>query len=606
MKAIALMVICVMAGLTGTAMAVEFSTHLPGENPFERPSKPTFRPSITKQPGHYSTDDWQRAIDSVWGEGLPVETKLSVFDQFRDVIDAQFACFNNLDATRWDSLRVAYREEIEDTVSRGRFAAMMSHLAMSLDELHTFAVDTHVCSGTVLVPGTPVHVIGGWRYDDHFGAGLTPMPDSSLLVYDVAEPHPLDLQPGDVILGYDGRPWTQCYHELLDAQLPIRRRWWWGSSPSSKPHTLLISAGMNWHLFDTIDVKKRSSDSVVHLPTSLMVGHSIYEHFSEQMDIPGVPKPNIGAMEAVTYGVIDDTRIGYIFGWVWMWNAGQEFYEACSVLTSDTTLAGIIVDFRYNEGGYSSMSDDGLSILFGDTVETDCICIRADTVHRCSLVVSIPASEIAIEGRPPGYDRPIAVLLGPGCYSSGDHVAFRIKHHPMARTFGKPTCGAFIGGTSHIYPHADWSVRYATLERRVAADSSYYLTHRGFEPDTFVWHTREAVADGRDAVVEAAIAWIDSGGGVTEAPRTPATAGRSVQTIIRGVLRLPENLGPSVPRALFSISGRKVADLHPGENDIRHLAPGVYVVHSALSRRTAPVGQSDKRYPPVAKVIVTR
>jgi hypothetical protein len=46
-------------------------------------------------------------------------------------------------------------------------------------------------------------------------------------------------------------------------------------------------------------------------------------------------------------------------------------------------------------------------------------------------------------------------------------------------------------------------------------------------------------------------------------------------TIARGVLRLPAG-GNGI---LHDINGRRVMDLSPGPNDIRHLAPGVYFVH---------------------------
>jgi hypothetical protein len=55
------------------------------------------------------------------------------------------------------------------------------------------------------------------------------------------------------------------------------------------------------------------------------------------------------------------------------------------------------------------------------------------------------------------------------------------------------------------------------------------------------------------------------------------------------VLYVPEASG-----VLLDISGREVMNLHPGPNDIRHLAPGVYFVRPA---GTVPSGQ---------KVILTR
>jgi YVTN family beta-propeller protein len=73
---------------------------------------------------------------------------------------------------------------------------------------------------------------------------------------------------------------------------------------------------------------------------------------------------------------------------------------------------------------------------------------------------------------------------------------------------------------------------------------------------------------------------------------TRITGRRLQPTIVRGVLFLPE--APGLERkaaSLLDISGRDVLDLHPGANDVRALAPGVYFVRpepSAVSRRLSP------------------
>jgi hypothetical protein len=61
--------------------------------------------------------------------------------------------------------------------------------------------------------------------------------------------------------------------------------------------------------------------------------------------------------------------------------------------------------------------------------------------------------------------------------------------------------------------------------------------------------------------------------GVVE-KRPVATSPLQTATVARGVLMLPDRTDAD----LLDIIGRKVMDLRPGENDIRHLAPGVYFV----------------------------
>ena len=75
--------------------------------------------------------------------------------------------------------------------------------------------------------------------------------------------------------------------------------------------------------------------------------------------------------------------------------------------------------------------------------------------------------------------------------------------------------------------------------------------------------------------------------GIADMPRPTQVP---AATLVRGVLRLdglgtrsgsPERNSVMSRAALLDISGRKVMELQPGENDIRHLAPGVFFVREA-------------------------
>ena len=119
----------------------------------------------------------------------------------------------------------------------------------------SYAMD-NVMGTTPLNPGTPI-LTNGMIYVSNFGAGLTPLEDSSLLVYKVVPNHPLGLAPGDIILGYQGILWHQLVRELLQGGVP--HSLWIGGAPSAFNRTLLWAAGESWHLFDTIDVVKYST-----------------------------------------------------------------------------------------------------------------------------------------------------------------------------------------------------------------------------------------------------------------------------------------------------------------------------------------------------------
>jgi hypothetical protein len=82
----------------------------------------------------------------------------------------------------------------------------------------------------------------------------------------------------------------------------------------------------------------------------------------------------------------------------------------------------------------------------------------------------------------------------------------------------------------------------------------------------------------------------------------PPTVGpvRQPSTVVCGVLLLPSlsETGLCGDGVLLDISGRAVTDLHPGANDVRALAPGIYFVRDAVS--------GERSAASVRKVIVTR
>jgi len=474
---------------------------------------------ITKKPGHYTITDWQNAIDSTWGDGLPKAQKLQILDTFWNKIDQEFACFVNhpeYHAGWWDSLYTIYFDEINGGdpnygVSRGRFAAIMNYLSMDLKEAHTLARDNYVSVQTALDPGVPLLVVGAYAENGHFGAGLTPLFDSSLLVFKAVPSHPLGLVPGDIVLGYDGVLWKNLYPQLLEAQLPIclGLGCWWGSSEESYNHSFLKTAGMNWHLFDTLDVIKYSTGDTVHLSVDPLIGQNLNLWCTEQMEIPGVPMPDYLFGDRATFGIISGTQIGYIYIASWFDDIEQQFYNAVNTLMNVYQTTGLIIDFRGSYGGGPHRANPGFKLLFS-TKEP-----LYEFLHRCS-----PTDHLTMCVQDYGYlnyiygsaksyyDKPIAILTGPSALSASDINALALKSHPMTRYFGKATNGAYNLPTPFSLA-SGWFARNAYANTQLASDPGSYLTHSEIEVDEDVWLTPSDVAQGYDTVVEAAKSWIN-------------------------------------------------------------------------------------------------
>ncbi len=481
--------------------------------------------NISKTPGHYSKDDWAALIDTTWGAGLPTSEKLRIFDAVWDYIDQEYGGFVNFPVDI-DSLRGLWRPEIEKGVSRGRFAGIMSHFIHALNEGHTTIADIPVVYGTNLAPRVPVMFIGGgWNDVRHFGAALTPLPDSSLLVIRAMPNHKLGLVPGDIILGYDGIPWKILYKELLEAQLPIRFMGT-GSSTESMTHILLQSAGMNWHLFDKMDIVKYSTGDTLHLTASRLR----YQYLdggiwgNEQLKISGIPMPDYLSDEYISWGIIEGTRIGYIYVGAWFWDGynnknygiGEKFYHAVDRLMNYYYTQGLIIDFRCNPGGSSGERNRGYSLLFNKRITEWGFVERGNPADHFDMKWhSSPfygdAYNFTIPGDPATYyDKPIAILTGPGAGSAADWSSLEMRFHPMVKVFGKPSNGAFSTLIERDLGYSYWHFGYATGSGILLDAPGDYLIHKGAPVDKRIWLSQEDVAQGKDTVVEAAVAWIDS------------------------------------------------------------------------------------------------
>ncbi|MGH1362148.1 MAG: FlgD immunoglobulin-like domain containing protein [Calditrichia bacterium] len=482
------------------------------EPPPSSPNDFNWKKEYGKSTTKFTVTDWQPIIDARWGEGIPTAAKLSLFNQWWNWVDRRYGGFWNHDVNI-DEILNRYQPEIAAGVSRGRFAGIMSHFGLQLMDLHTWIFDIPV-RNTPLNKGTPLMVIGQLNSNRHFGAALTTLPDSSLLVYKAAANHPIGLEPGDLVLGYDGMLWKDIYPNLIAAELPLLLLAVNGSTPESNHYYIMQAAGLNWHLFDTIDIVKYSTGDTLHFSTNLLAGQSTTVWGSEQIDVPGVTWPDRN-VDRVSWGIVDNTNIGYVYVTSWsfdaQFNIRVQFRNAIDSLMHHVPTDGMILDFRFNTGG-GALARDGLELLFNTTVPTVGFDIRSGTTDRFDMIPDPlrPESALVIQGDPNTfYDKPIAVLIGPNSISSGELEAIRTSFHPHARLFGRNASGGNSPSRQITFSNSDW-FSFLTDGSVYLVSTHEYLVHVGTPPDEYVWFDRDDVANGIDTVVESAISWIDS------------------------------------------------------------------------------------------------
>lgn len=479
-----------------------------------------------------STTDWSYTIDTTWGAGLTTAQKLQVFDAYWNKFDQTWGGFPNLDVD-WDSLKTVYRQQVEAGVSRGRFYGILCRMSRALNEWHSWIKDPGVDSifgiyysqygGEIeypnfqsfhYEPGIPLLNLSP-VFRSNFGAGVTTFHDSIALVYSVMPNHPLSLQPGDIILGYDGLLWKQNLLDLLNQELPLLFGGGYSAaSPESRNHANIISIGMNWGLFDTIDILKYSTGDTLHYPTALL--ESITQPYficTEQLPVSNVPFPDLSQNKMVSWGVIDGTTIGYIYVWDWYEQITQTLFgQAVDELMHEQNVTGLIIDLRVHQGGELQYANDGFKHLFNiDPTSNFSGAVRVPGNNHLLLNLETPWSFFFFTPTSEIFDHPIAVLTGPFCGSAGDYNAYRLRFHPMSRFFGKKAATAF----TYIHGENRFSSQYYKF--RVDNGSMYsnynnegYLIHKGFPVDEEVWLTPDGVANGEDDVVSQALEWMNN------------------------------------------------------------------------------------------------
>jgi hypothetical protein len=488
-----------------------------------RHSPPNYK---ARPAGQYRLDDWQTAIDSTWGNGLSLDNRKMFFQSTWDLIDQNFPAFNGLDPNVWQNVWDLYWPEIENpsiSISKGRFCAIMQHSTMVLGDDHTSIMDLDV-SFTEPLPGVPLFICASIGVNDHFGAGLTPLSDSTLLVYRAIDPHPMGLVPGDIILGYQGIPWKEIYPQLLEAHLPMDQPPYHTTSETFA-HSILSAAGLNWHLFDTIDIVKYQTGDTLHLPTELLAGENMELWATEQLDIEGVPKPNPYFEELFSWGYIEGTNIAYIYTHGWWGNESEllgKWEAALDSIMYNSETSGLIIDDRANWGTAFLTFLNPMNRLFDDTLQTYRWynrCSSEDHFDMCRyhdldiFINSIDGESYHF------FNQPIAILTGPHAVSGGDLFPLSMTFHPMVKIFGKPTCGAFSTVTAGEWIYPNWFISLTFTVCDLADNPGDYILRKIFpNPLDFpwveyeeVWLTPEGVAQGRDDVVESAVTWILGG-----------------------------------------------------------------------------------------------
>ena len=170
--------------------------------------------------------------------------------------------------------------------------------------------------------------------------------------------------------------------------------------------------------------------------------------------------------------------------------------KAVSAIMKDCAQCkGFVVDLRGNPGGIGALAS-GLAGWFTDRGGTQLgtMYMRTGQIH------------FAVFARPEPFSGPLAVLVD-GCSASTSEIfAGGLQDLKRARIFGTRTAGAALPSMIERLPDGD-GFQYA-FANYISAGGKV-LEGSGVTPDEEVKLTRRDLLDGKDPVLDRALAWID-------------------------------------------------------------------------------------------------
>ena len=450
-------------------------------------------------------EEMRKRVDEFWGEAPDKTKRLDIFDIIWETLGKNYAGFvtGHVD---WDEIRDRYRPEIENTESFGHFYYLMSSVYREIQDSHAYIDSEKICRSVEeeisLKKRPPVFIMSTFK--TNIGACVTVDRKGQLLVYEVEKNNPAGLEPGDIIVGYDGRMWDDLLDMIFGWELPTCGISY--SSDEAQEFFLKRSVMNNTHLFKYLNFKKYGSDEILSYNTDDIQLVETDLKCTDQLPVENGPEI-VKNWAETSWGRLPDSNIGYIY--ITATDSDNSKFEQAVKELMDTD--GLIIDERFNGGGWGAQKEV-VKLLFNKEVRGKLFNVsRYDEDDYLSMDFD-NSGQFYFEADPETfYDKPIAVLVGPLAGSGGDIFPYLMSFHPKAKRFGMVTNGSF-GSMKQWYVNRPESIIddfYLGYTLTVCYDEDMNLMQGKEEyPEVDVWFNQEDVRNGVDSVAKKAIDWI--------------------------------------------------------------------------------------------------
>ncbi len=190
-----------------------------------------------------------------------------------------------------------------------------------------------------------------------------------------------------------------------------------------------------------------------------------------------------------------DSNIGYIAFNSFM-NPGKLMTKYNNAMMEFMDAKGLIIDLRGNGGGIAAMAM-GMSGWLVDKEEQ----------HLGTVYMKGTELKLIVYPRPISFKGPVAVLVDGLSGSSSEFLAGGLQDIGRAKVFGDNTIGAALPSIIERLPNGD-GFQYAIANYISAGGEA--LEGKGVIPDVEVLYSRASLLEGKDAILDSAVSWIES------------------------------------------------------------------------------------------------
>jgi len=307
------------------------------------------------------------------------------------------------------------------------------------------------------------------------------------------------ISPGDMVIAVDGQaidapPVGVSREETRDRRLALWQvvdGWLRGRSASTVQLRLRSPDGAER---DVTVERVRPEGDVVHFGT-----------------LPPLPV----RVETRTVEIAGNRSVGVVGFNIWMAPVDGPVAQAVDTMRG---FSGIVLDLRGNPGGLAEMIRGVSGHFLDEPVTLGRMKVRTGELEfRANPRRSTPDGR-----RVEPFNGPVAILVDELTASASECFAGALQAIGRARVFGRPTMGQALPALTKLLPSGD-VLMYVIGDFVTPAGES--LEGRGVVPDEMVALDRRELASGRDAVLEAALAWLAGPGPRPAASAEPVASG---------------------------------------------------------------------------------